>query len=91
MTERVMTGIEKWSGRIVTFCAVGTCACLAGLAYLQVRTGSLASDGAKARATQCLREPIIRKLVVAGEHYHLLAPADVLTFRETAPKGCPPS
>jgi hypothetical protein len=90
MTERVMSGLERWSGRIVTFCAVGTCLCLAGLAYLQVRTGGLASDGAKARVTQCQREPVIHKLIVAGAHYHLLSPADVKTFRKTAPQGCPP-
>jgi hypothetical protein len=52
------------------------------------QVGSQVRDGRKARTTQCEREPIFRKLVVAGAHYHLLDPADVETFRRTAP-ACP--
>lgn len=47
-----------------------------------------AADGQKARVTQCAREPVIRKLVLAGQHYHLLTAADVADFRRTAPH-CP--
>lgn len=62
--------------------------CLLGYGLWQLR--AYAVEGQKARTTQCQREPVIRKLVFAGAHYHLLGPADVKTFRETAPKDCPP-
>lgn len=52
------------------------------------RVGGQVRDGRKARATQCAREPVLRKLIVAGAHYRLLSPADVQTFKRTAPT-CP--
>lgn len=47
-------------------------------------------EGQKARTTQCEREPIFRKLVVAGAHYHLLNALDVATFERTAPDCAKP-
>lgn len=88
-TERVVSGLERWSGRIIAFCAVGTCLCFAGLAYLQVRVSGQASDGQKARATQCRTFPIAVKLYTAAARYRLITAADLKTYRAAAPRGCP--
>jgi hypothetical protein len=53
------------------------------------REASQAQGGHQARVTQCAREPIFRKLIVAGEHYHLLSARDVQTFKRTAPDCTP--
>lgn len=56
-----------------------------------LRQDSVRSDqGQMARMTQCAREPVFRKLVVAGRHYGLLNRGDVAVFMRTSPQGCPP-
>jgi hypothetical protein len=49
------------------------------------KQASQAQEGKKARLTQCAREPILRKLVSAGAHYHLINAKDLRTFERTAP------
>jgi hypothetical protein len=87
--KKVVSRLERWAGRIILFLVLGTCVCFGGLVYLQVRVQAGAREGQKARVTQCEREPVIDKLVVAGARYRFLTPGDVARFKRTAPKGCP--
>lgn len=85
LRERRQPELLLWA---MIVCAIGACLNFVGLGFAMHRIGAQASAGQRARATQCAREPIIRKLVVAGERYRLLDHADVATYRRTAP-DCP--
>jgi hypothetical protein len=73
---------------LIIFLALGIGAEAVFLVPTIRRVGGQVRDGRKAHVTQCAREPILRKLVVAGAHYRLLRPEDVQTFKRTAPV-CP--
>jgi hypothetical protein len=87
--EKVVSRLERWAGRIILFLVLGTCLCFAGLVYLQVRVSGQASEGQKARATQCRTFPIALKLYAAAAKYRLITAADLRTYRAAAPRGCP--
>jgi hypothetical protein len=72
--------------------ALAVCAvvCAANMCLLLLLLVQRSADGLAARATQCAREPVLRKLVVAGEHYRLLTAADRREFERTAPRDCAP-
>lgn len=86
--ERVVTGFEKWLTPIIVFCAIGTCVCFAGLAWLQLQVKGQASSGQDARTRQELVFPV--SLHVYEDAYR----RDVITARELAcfrdSRRCPP-
>lgn len=88
-TERVVSGLEHWATRIMIFSAVGTCLCFAGFAYLQVKTGRLASAGQKARTRQQAVFPISVKAYtwIAKHPDAHITTADLDCFRTGV--GCP--
>lgn len=88
MTEQVLSRIERWGGRIMTFCAVGTCVCLAWLAYQQVLLAGQASAGQKARTTQQLRQPVAAKVYADAFRRGVITARDLACFRDSA--KCPP-
>jgi hypothetical protein len=51
---------------------------------------SRSTEGKNARTTQCAREPVFRKIMVAGVKYRLLTREDLREFDRNAPTGCPP-
>jgi hypothetical protein len=53
------------------------------------RQAMQSEDGRRARVTQCAREPVFRKLVVAANRFHLVTAADLEAFKRTAPHDCP--
>jgi cytochrome c-type biogenesis protein CcmH/NrfG len=50
--------IDRYMGRIVLVCVIGTCLCLAGLSYLQVQVWAQARAGQAARARQIRVFPV---------------------------------
>jgi hypothetical protein len=72
---------------LVVFLLVGS----VNLGMLGYVLAARSADGRRAREMMCRREPTLEKLVAAGEHYGLLARADVDAFRRTSPQDCPPS
>jgi hypothetical protein len=87
--EKVVSRLERWAGRIILFLVLGTCVCFGGLVYLQVRVQGQASEGRKARVTQCRTFPIGIKLYTAAARYGLITAGDLRTYRAAAPRGCP--
>lgn len=81
--------LEEWAGKIMVFCAIGTCACFAGLACLQFQVSGQAHQGQNARITQCRTFPVAIKLYTAAARYQLITPDDLKTYLAARPKGCP--
>lgn len=87
--ERALSRLERWAGKIMVFCAIGTCVCFIGLTYLQLQVSGQARDGRKARVTQCRTFPVAIKLYEAAARYGLITQVDLGTYLAAAPKGCP--
>lgn len=87
--ERVVSGLERWAARIMIFCAVGTCFCFAGLAYLQVRVNGQAGEGSRARARQQAVMPVSLKVYEDAKRRGVISADDLACFRDSA--SCPPT
>lgn len=89
MTERLSNGLERWSRKIVTFCAIGTILCMSYSAYNQFRVSGLAAAGSRARARQQAVFPIsVKAYTWIAKHpdAHITA-TDLDCFRTGV--GCP--
>lgn len=87
--ERVASGLERWTGRIVIFCAVGTCLCFIGFAYLQVRVSGQSAQGQMARLRQQVVFPVSLKVYVDAERRGVITREDLACFRDSS--KCPPA
>lgn len=85
LTRPTRQGRSKLLIFVMAFCAVGACLNFVGLGFALNRIGNTAAEGQKARVTQCTREPVYHKLILAGRHYRLLNDADVRHFEATSP------
>lgn len=81
---------------VVIALVVGEVVAFAVLVPLASKVSMQASQGQKARATQCLRDPVSQKIASAAFAVRrALPPASRITpeelahFKATAPKGCP--
>lgn len=61
---------------------------LLGYGFVQLRQTAI--EGQKARDTQCRTFPISVKLYEAAERYHFVTADELQTYRDAAPRGCPP-
>lgn len=70
---------DRWSGRIIAFCSIGTCISLIGFAVLQVQLRGKANRGDIARDVQLAKQPAGCK--IAQDAYR----RGVISRRELAP------
>lgn len=76
-----MKQFQDWTVRVIVFCAVGTCVCFGGLAYLQVRVADQAAKGRMARDRQTAVYPVSLKVYLDAYERGKITRADLDCFR----------
>jgi hypothetical protein len=84
MAERIVSGVERFGGLLVTFCVVGTCVCLAGFAWLNVRVSGQASEGQRARTRQQAVYPVSLKIYDDAHERGVISDGELECFKDSS-------